>query len=207
MQWICGLQSSQRRSPRIQVWPLATIRDRPLVTSARRPAAGSRLDTSPSALPPTVPPTPARSTVEGATVALVPVGTTSPRRRLAERARRHGPLLSAVRAVSDSLLPLPLPCHCAIRIRYPYSPQWRTRLSMTCRCSCRSHSASSSCHAPRHSPRPSALVHRQPSFRSPMISSFSLVSSNFLGPVRNSRLMSFGIISLTTNIFCAATKF
>ena len=35
-----------------------------------------------------------------------------------------------------------------------------------------------------------------------MISSFSMISSNFLGPVRNSRLMSFGIISLTTNIFC-----
>ena len=38
-----------------------------------------------------------------------------------------------------------------------------------------------------------------------MISSFSIISSKFLGPVRNSRLMSFGIFSLTTNIFCASS--
>ena len=38
-----------------------------------------------------------------------------------------------------------------------------------------------------------------------MISSFSMISSNFLGPVRNSRLKSFGIISLTTNISCASS--
>ena len=38
-----------------------------------------------------------------------------------------------------------------------------------------------------------------------MISNFSMISSKFLGPVRNSRLMSFGIISLTTNIFCASS--
>ena len=75
----------------------------------------------------------------------------------------------------------------------------RTRLRMTCRCSCRSHSASSSCRARRHSPGPLAQIRRQPSFA--MISSFSIISSSFLGPVRNSRLMSFGIISLTTNIY------
>ena len=35
--------------------------------------------------------------------------------------------------------------------------------------------------------------------------SFSMISSNFLGPVKNSRLISFGIISLTTNVFCASS--
>ena len=38
-----------------------------------------------------------------------------------------------------------------------------------------------------------------------MISSFSIISLNFLGPVRDSRLMSFGIISLTTNTLCASS--
>ena len=38
-----------------------------------------------------------------------------------------------------------------------------------------------------------------------MISSFSMTSSDVLGPVRNSRLMSCGIISLTKNVFCASS--
>ena len=37
-----------------------------------------------------------------------------------------------------------------------------------------------------------------------MISSFSMISSNFFGPVKNSRLMSFGI-SVATNVFCASS--
>ena len=34
---------------------------------------------------------------------------------------------------------------------------------------------------------------------------FSTISSNFLGPAKNSRLMSSGIISLTAKIFCASS--
>ena len=38
-----------------------------------------------------------------------------------------------------------------------------------------------------------------------MISSFAMISSSFLGPVKNSRWMSFSIIFLTTNVFCASS--
>ena len=93
-------------------------------------------------------------------------------------------------------LPVPLPA------LYP-SNRSHTRLRMTCRCSCPNHCvvfASCVATVPRSiGTGPSSAIITEKKNK------FSMISSNFLGRVRNSRLVSFGIISLTTNVSCASS--
>ena len=118
--------------------------------------------------------------------------------RLFCHASIHQPLFLG----TTSLLRLVLSCLLTCLL-CTISKRSHTRLRATCRCPCSSHSVSSSHRTYRHFPGPLALVRRRSIISLMMISSFSMISSNHLGPLRNSRLVSSSIISVTTNVFCA----
>ena len=103
----------------------------------------------------------------------------------------------------DATLQVPSDFPCLFPCRLcTLSRQWRTHLRVTCHCPCRSRSASSSCRACRRSPDPWSVVSHH------LVHDDLQFLHNFVKFSRSRQefpLDVFGIISLTTNTFCASS--